>query len=270
MASNTRLFADDTAADRIIRSEEDTAMLQKDLYALSEWEKKWDMSFHPDKCFVLVIKRSKEIITTNYTLHGQTLAQVSSTKYLGITIQDNGEWQEHINTQAAKGNQLLGFLRRNLRVENITAKQQAFKMLIRPALEYASTVWDLHHANQVKQLEMIQQRAARFAIGDYRYTSSVDAMIATLDWPLLADRRKDIRHRMLHKILNNQVAVRTQALIPKTTRSRRTHDYQLKLITASKDYRKMSFFPRTVAEWNALPRDFLPSDLDSFFGRNQE
>ena len=158
VTSNTRLFADDTAIDRIIRSEEDSAILQKDLDTLSEGETKWDMSFHPDKCHVLVFDRSKEMIKTNYTLHGQTLGQVSSTKYLGITIQDNGEWQEHINIQAAKGNQLLGFLRRNLRVENITAKQQAFKMLIRPTLEYASTIWDPHHSTQVKQLEMIQRR----------------------------------------------------------------------------------------------------------------
>ena len=270
VTSNTRLFADDTAIDRIIRSEEDSAILQKDLDALSEWETKWDMSFHPDKCHVLVFDRSKEMIKTNYTLHGQTLGQVSSTKYLGITIQDNGEWQEHINIQAAKGNQLLGFLRRNLRVENITAKQQAFKMLIRPTLEYASTIWDPHHSTQVKQLEMIQRRAARFVVGDYRYTSSVDSMINTLDWDLLAERRKDIRQRMLHKILSNQVAVNAHPLIPKTTRPRRTHNYQLQLIPASKDYRKMSFFPRTVTEWNALPRDFLPTDLDSFFGRSQE
>ena len=143
-------------------------------------------------------------------------------------------------------------------------------MLIRPTLEYASTIWDPHHSTQVKQLEMIQRRAARFVVGDYRYTSSVDSMINTLDWDLLAERRKDIRQRMLHKILSNQVAVNAHPLIPKTTRLRRTHNYQLQLIPASKDYRKMSFFPRTVTEWNALPRDFLPTDLDSFFGRSQE
>ena len=165
--------------------------------------------------------------------------------------------------------QLLGFLRRNLRVENITAKQQAFKMLVRPAIEYASTVWDPHHSNQIKNLEMIQRRAARFTIGDYRHTSSVDAMIAILDWPLLSERRRDIRQKMLHKILNKQVAVKSLELIPKTTRPRRTHSYQLKIIPTSKNYRKMSFFPRTVAEWNSLPRDFLPSDLDSFFGKSQ-
>ena len=101
VVSNTRLFADDTAIDRIIRSEEDTALLQKDLDSLSEWETKWDMSFHPDKCHVLCIKRSKEKITTKYTLHGQTLGQVTSTTYLGVTIQDDGEWQEHIQSKTA-------------------------------------------------------------------------------------------------------------------------------------------------------------------------
>ena len=53
----------------------------------------------------------------------------------------------------------------------------------------------------------------------------VEFFCTTLDWPLLADRRKYIRQMMLYKILSNQV-------------TGMPHHYQLQLITASKDYRK--------------------------------
>ena len=225
------------------------------------------MCFHPDKCFVLVHTRRKEVIVTHYTLHGQVLKQVSSTIYLGVCVQDNGEWQEHINNIATKGNKLLGFLKRNLKVQNVAAKTEGYLMLIRPSLEYASNVWDPHHQTDKDKLEKIQRRAARFVMGDYKTTSSVSAMLNHLNWPLLEDRRREIRQKMLQKIISEEVAVNhNNTLKPATSRSRRTHNFQLNIITSSRDNRKESFFPCAIREWNAQPRDFQPRDPQQFFG----
>ena len=51
------MFADDTEAEH---SQSDTASLQRDLYQLEEWEKKWLMEFNPDKCRVLRVTRKRE------------------------------------------------------------------------------------------------------------------------------------------------------------------------------------------------------------------
>jgi hypothetical protein len=48
--SRIRLFADDCILYRNIRSNEDTIVLQDDLNKLADWEQKWGMDFHPDKC----------------------------------------------------------------------------------------------------------------------------------------------------------------------------------------------------------------------------
>ena len=224
------------------------------------------MSFHPDKCFVLSHSRKREKSTTSYTLHGQVLSQVSSTDYLGVIVQDNGEWQEHINKIATKGNQLLAFLKRNIKVNNIAVKAEAYQMLIRTPLEYASNVWDPHHQNEKDKLEKIQRRAARFVLGDYRTTNSVTTMLNTLKWPLLEDRRRENRQKMLQKILSNKVAVNHGNILEPTGRSRRSHPYQLKVIQCNRDYRNESFFPRAIREWNAMPRDFQSRDPQKFFG----
>ena len=47
LTSSARLFADDTAVYSMVSSSEDQTCLQQDLNQLSEWEKSWDMAFHP-------------------------------------------------------------------------------------------------------------------------------------------------------------------------------------------------------------------------------
>ena len=88
------------------------------------------MKFHPDKCTVLSANRTKTTIEPAYTLHGQTLAQAESVKYLGVTIQKDGTWKEHIANTTTKASQTLGFLGRNLRISCQNIKEQAYKMLL--------------------------------------------------------------------------------------------------------------------------------------------
>jgi len=64
-----------------------TAVLQQDLNNLQDWERKWMMSFYPDKCEVLwETAKQKNIIKAEYTIHGKPLNTVSLAKYLGLTI----------------------------------------------------------------------------------------------------------------------------------------------------------------------------------------
>ena len=132
VTSNVRLFADDTALDRPIRSLADTEKLQNDLDSLAEWESQWDMQFHPNKCNVIHVSRARKKIISDYFLHGQKLEAVTETKYLGVTISDDGEWDTHITNTINSGNRLLGFLRRNLKVNSKAVKELAYKMLVRP------------------------------------------------------------------------------------------------------------------------------------------
>ncbi len=48
-----RLFADDTLVYMAITSPQDAQNMQNDLDKIAEWEKTWDMQFHPDKCVLL-------------------------------------------------------------------------------------------------------------------------------------------------------------------------------------------------------------------------
>ena len=134
--------------------------LQQDLKNLESWENIWLMDFHPAKCFVLRFTKKHSKTIFDYKLHGQVLESVENTKYLGLNISETLDWQKHIDSVTAKGNKRLGFLRRNLKISNQNTKAMAYKSLVRPVMEYGSSIWDPHKKCQVQQLEMVQRRAA--------------------------------------------------------------------------------------------------------------
>ena len=76
------------------------------------------MEFHPAKCNVLRIMRKRSKTIFPYTLHDHILEEVSSAKYLGITISDDMSWNKHIEKTASKANSKLGFLRRNVKTRD--------------------------------------------------------------------------------------------------------------------------------------------------------
>ena len=264
--SRVRLFADDTIVYLTIASDKDSDHLQEDLNKLEIWEKKWKMAFHPDKCNVLTITRKRKPIVKEYVLHGHTLESLKSAKYLGCTISSDLKWNEHIKNICTKANKTIGFLKRNLNINNTTIKETAYKSLVRPTLEYASTVWDPYQQNNKNRLEMVQRRAARYVTNRYHNTSSVSDMLNQLEWKTLEDRRRISRLAMMYKLANGMVRVDTEnILIPPDRLSRNINVNGFKTPSCRTEVRKESFYPRTIKEWNSLPHTTTSAgSLDSF------
>jgi len=86
LTSTVRLFAGDTMIYMAIKNDQHAKTLQNDLNLLCEWERKWMIKFHPDKCEILSITRKKHPITYPYQLHGQHLKHCDYAKYLDINI----------------------------------------------------------------------------------------------------------------------------------------------------------------------------------------
>ena len=106
-------------------------------------------------------------------------------KYLGITLTSDLNSTQHVSTTCKEANNTLAFLRRNLRVNSTQLKTTAYQALVRPILEYGSTVWDPYTVGCINQVEMVQRRAARYVLNRYHYTSSVSDMLSQLGWTSL-------------------------------------------------------------------------------------
>ena len=140
--SEIRLFADDCVCYREIKDEKDTMKLQRDIDRLGSWARKWGMRFHPVKCNMMQLTRKRiKKIHASYTLEGTNLENVESIKYLGVTITSDLRWNTHVSNVCTKANRTLGFLRRNLHSCPQEVKEAAYKGLVRPVLDYGSSVW---------------------------------------------------------------------------------------------------------------------------------
>ena len=103
----------------------------------------------------------------SYKLEGTVLENVESIKYLGVTITKDLKWNTHISNVCTKANRTLVFFffcffRRNLFSCPQDVREATYKGLVRPILEYGSSVWDPHYEGLIDDLEKVQKRAARF------------------------------------------------------------------------------------------------------------
>ena len=216
------------------------------------------MEFNPSKCQVIHVTRRKHPIPSKYKLHGVLLESVTSAKYLGVDISNNLSWDTHIKRSTKKANQTLGFLRRNLQVKSEPLKSMAYQTLVRPQLEYGSEIWSPHTQTLIDQIEGVQRRAARWIKADFYRTSSVTDMLHSLNLRRLDQRRIDNRLSLMYKIHNDLVAIPVENyLVPLSRPARHCHSLSYRLITATTDYYKFSFFPRTIYHWNHLPPDIV-------------
>jgi hypothetical protein len=66
--SDARLFVDDCLLFRPIRNNRDTQILQNDLNSMEEWENRWQVAFHPEKCVVMRVSNKRKPINARYTI----------------------------------------------------------------------------------------------------------------------------------------------------------------------------------------------------------
>ena len=85
--------------------------------------------------------------------------------YLGVHLHHKLSWKPHIEYTCNKANKILGFIQRNLLHCPIHLCQLAYKQFVLPVLEYCSPIWDSHHQKYIRQLKMVQHRAAHFVLG---------------------------------------------------------------------------------------------------------
>ena len=136
-------------------------------------------------------------------LIGKVLDSVTHHPCLGVEMSRNLDWSQHVNNKVMNANRSLGFPRLNLSSCPEGVKEAAYKALVRPYVEYASSVWDPHLKKHVKQIEGVQRRAARFLKNCYtREPGTVTNLLNELNWIPLKVRRTISRLTLFHKAIH--------------------------------------------------------------------
>ena len=179
-----------------------------------------------------------------------------SHSYLGVEISQDLKWDAHISKITASANRVNGFIRRNLESCPKETKSLAYKTLVRPIIEYSSSVWDPYTKEHIQEIGKVQRRAARMVCNDYSQSTSdsVSKLMEELGWDLLSTRRKTMRVCLMHKALGGHLALPvSDYLRPAARATRHSTGNSFTQYSTRTNCFKYSFIPRTIKDWNSLP-----------------
>jgi len=110
--------------------------------------------------------------------------------YLGVLLHKSLSRPNHIAKTAAKASQVFNFLRCNLSNCSSSVKASTYLTIVRPIMEYASSVWDPHQQCDIQAIEKIQRITAWWIMSGYSRHISISSMLESLNWPTLESRQR--------------------------------------------------------------------------------
>lgn len=157
------LFADDLKLYRIIRNDDDRAILQLNLNKLFAWCSVNDLQLNIGKCQIISFFKGKNPLKFSYDMNGVNLLRVSQIRDLGVIFHESLQFNVHIDEITSEALRTLGFiLRMCANFKNMSTLKNLYCSLVRSRLEYNSTVWSPYYKVHSQSLEKIQNKFLRY------------------------------------------------------------------------------------------------------------
>ena len=270
ISSNGVMFADDTKIFRRILSHDDSMQLQTDLTKLETWSDIWQLGFNADKCHVLTLGKLENIHHAHrYQICGKELEHVDEEKDLGIIVDSELTFAEHISRKVRVANGLVGQIRRSFQYLDCDAFRLIYISFVRPHLEYGQSVWSPYLKKYIDALEKVQMRATKLVdgLGDLEYPER----LKRLDLPTLAHRRK--RGDMIEMYKHFHIYDRSILASSFQPRDRPSRQHKCQLHTpkahdGERGPQTNSYYHRTVTMWNNLPNEVVTAESVNGFKNN--
>ena len=253
----TRLFADDaTNSLASVNISAYQPVIQSDIDQILVWGDKWSTTYSETKTEYMLFSRRDQPSILNLTMNNNPLNVVAEHKHLGLLMNYNGTWHNHISSIIDKANKRLGFLKKLKYTFCRSTLTKLYVTYVRSILEYGDVVWDNLTLELENKIETVQIDAMRCITGLTISTSKARLYAESGIMPL-NKRRKLHRLIMFYKILNGLAPSYLSSLLPIQQADRhryetRNNDFITNFRCRTELFRN-SFFPRTIRDWNALP-----------------
>ena len=205
-------YADDLKCYLTISLLEDCIKLQSDLDRLDEWCEINAMDLNILKCHTITFTRKINRIDFRYNIKETPLSQVSSVRDLGVIVDCTLSFVDHIDTIVSRALGVLGFIKRNTsEFRNINAIRLLYCSLVRPLLEYCSSVWSPLYTCHIHRIEQVQRKFLRYLayksnippIDEFSYDFSL--LRETFSLPTLRVRRDQADLKLFFKLINYMI-----------------------------------------------------------------
>jgi len=185
------------------------------------------------------------------------IAICDSEKDLGVTIDSELNFAEHIDTVSKKANGIMAVIRRTFTCIDFKCFCLLYKSLVRPHLEYGVTSWFPYKVKDIITVEKVQKRATKQVkqISHLCYSER----LKRLDLPTLRYRRHRGDMIEVFKILRGIYDSEVTGGILQLSKITTTRGHSLKLATQPSrlEIRRNSFAVRVVKPWNSLPEEVV-------------
>ncbi|VEN56119.1 unnamed protein product [Callosobruchus maculatus] len=236
-----------SSQETVRRRQQHASQINADIKTIVEWGLANKVQFNVQKIQATTLTKKSHDGLPTAEMEGHPIVESSSVKLLGININNNMSWHDHVVSVAKTASQKLGVLFRCRKLFTPEQLLLIYKAQIRPSLEYCSHVWGCAPKHSLKLLDTIQKRAIRL----------VDTPNLTKDLHSLEHGRRvadlALFYRFYHGRFSSE-AVRTR----NTREALRTHPYQVEVLTPRTSLPQHSFFWRTSTLWNQLPGNLFP------------
>ena len=262
ITSEGLMFADDTKIFRQITSREDAVELQSDLEKLEQWSEKWELKFNAGKCHVLTLGKFENIqYAYRYTVSDNELEHVPDEKDLGVTIDGELKFEEHIANKIRIANGIVGQIRRSFSYLDCETFRRIYIAFVRPHLEYCQSAWSPYLLKNIDALENVQIRATKLVDGlaDLDYPER----LKRINLPTLAFRRRRGDLIEMYKHFNSYDRSTLASSFNPRERPSRQHPFQVHVPPSNDGIRgpQSNFFYHRVAPvWNQLPEKIVNAE----------
>ena len=187
--STVSMYADDTSlCHQALNMTQLNGAINNDLKQLDAWLQGNKLSLNVTKTHSMLIttKQKRNILKSTdqnleLSIRGKELDIVQKTKYLGVQIDCSLDWKEQIKAVSAKVSRAIGFLKHAKKFLPRVTLENLYTGIVEPHFRYCCSVWGCCDSREIKQLQKLQNRAARIVTNSSFDTPS-RPLIERLGW----------------------------------------------------------------------------------------
>ena len=177
LTGNIRIFADDTNIFfKCKNNSEITQIGNTIMSSLQTWFQNNKLSLNSEKsCFIVFRSKRKKLgdIPNEINFNHQSIKRSKTVKYLGVILDENLTWNEHISDVCNKLKRyfkIFYHLRRNINIEQVKVTYYA---LIYSKIKYGITVYGFANKDKINRIQILQNKLLKVLLSkNYRYPTS--------------------------------------------------------------------------------------------------
>ena len=235
-------------------------LLQIDIDRINSWFKLNKLTVNISKTSCILFS-SNHIVTQcnlDLTIDGNGIEQVSTIRYLGLTLDCKLTWADHVSELCKVISPKVGLLRKLKHILPHTCLDTVYRTTVQSRIDYLLSVWGFTADCHLHKVQKMQNRAARLITHNFdRDVRSID-IVKQLGWQSVTERRDYFTIVTVFKSLNGLLPPYMQDMftyshnmVSRTTRSTARNDLYVPPVNRKLFCQSLQYTGAKL--WNSLP-----------------